>query len=128
MSLFLCTPKEPRKKIYRHVNTLTDDLIRSALAANSSLVRLSNIVFDHCGSIGPRSLWSLLEHPNSLSVLRVWECQLITDAEKDALKAVITDENLLLYFEWFPFNAVAEASQDVVFEDEDSQDEDEEEG
>ena len=113
-----------KRLLFRHVDTLTDGLLLNALDQNRGLARLGNIVFDHCKNLGPQSLMNLLEHRNSLSVLRVWECERITNSNRDWLKKEIQEQNLVVYFEWFPYNAVVEAMQDVELDDSEEDEED----
>ena len=85
---------------------MSDDLLAAALPL---MLNLCEIVLDHCHNITVASLWCLLEQPNDLSNLHCWQCKQITMEDKKRIESVITDENLYLYFEWYPYIEVEEA-------------------
>ena len=79
---------------------MSDGILASALPL---MLSLCEIVLDHCHNITVASLWCLLEQPNDLSNLHCWQCKQITLEDKKKIESVITDENLFLYFEWYPY-------------------------
>ena len=85
---------------------MSDSLLASAL---SSMLGLREIVLDHCHNITVASLWCLLEQPNDLTNLHCWQCKQIILEDKKRIESVITDENLFLYFEWYPYIEFEEA-------------------
>ena len=67
------------------------------------MLNLSEVVLDHCHGITIATLWCMLEQPNMLSLLRIWHCKQIAKKDKEVIKSVIAEENLFLYFEWYPY-------------------------
>ena len=102
--------------LLKQVGTFSDETMESVLQANR-LLTLENVVLDHCENVTAKTAWKLLEQPNLMRILRIWDCKLVTKKDKDDLKKVIDEENLQLYFEWFPYNEVAEALANLDFED-----------
>ena len=86
------------------------------------MLGLQEIVLDHCDNVTAASLWSLLEQPNDLISIQCWQCKLITTKDKDEIKATIKDENLLVYFEWYPYNEEEEALLEAGYLNIDSED------
>ena len=78
-------------------------------AALPMMLRLQEVVFDHCQNITVASLWHLLEQPNDLTSIQVWQCIQINQNDKDDMKRTIKEENLDVYFEWYPYIEEEEA-------------------
>ena len=107
---------------------LTDELLLEILQLNR-LLMLRNVVIDYCHNVTGRFFWLLLEQPNNLSVLRCWHNKGTDEALKIQIKDVIKDDNLLLYWEWYPYNEYEELldAGQITLEDEYEDEEDEEE-
>jgi len=93
--------------LLQRVGSLTDDLFSMILGMNP-LLTLRNVVIDYCHNVSGKIFWMLLEHPNNLSVMRSWHNKGTTETDKNAIKSVIKEENLLLYWEWYPYNEYEE--------------------
>ena len=108
------------------VGNLNDDLFASILQLNP-LLTLRNVVIDYCHNISERFFWQLLEQPNNLSVMRCWHCKGVSEDFKKQMKDTISDENLSLYWEWYPYNEYEElldAGQIVLDDGDDEEEED----
>jgi len=115
------------KEIYfSRVEALNDGILATALPM---MLRLQEVVFDHCQNITVASLWHLLEQPNDLTSIQCWQCKLINPNEKDEIKRTIKEENLDVYFEWYPYieeeEALLEAGYLNLESDEEESDESE---
>jgi hypothetical protein len=67
------------------------------------MIKLHNMVFDHCQGITSATIWRLLELPNELSVMRCWYCSGVPIETRDSIKKVIREENFTLYWEWYAY-------------------------
>lgn len=90
------------RALFQCVGSITDIFFFEVLDLNPQL-KLENLVFDRCHGISPRLLWRFLQLPNQLSILRCWNCRGITSLDKDEIKSVVREENLCLYWEWYPY-------------------------
>lgn len=79
-----------------------DSFFTSLLEANP-LLSLSSIVIDQCDQVTVAILWRLLEIPNQLRILRCWNCREINDDDRREIKKSVRENNLMLYFEYYPF-------------------------
>ena len=108
------------------VEALNDGILATALPM---MLRLQEVVFDHCQNITVASLWHLLEQPNDLTSIQVWQCIQINQNDKDEIKRTIKEENLDVYFEWYPYieeeEALLEAGYLNLESDEEESDESE---
>ena len=97
------------------------------------LLELRNVVIDYCHNISGRFIWLLLEQPNELRVLRCWHNKGVEEDTKDQVQHVITDDNLMLYWEYYPYNEYEElldAGQITLeneYEEEEEDDDDDDE-
>ena len=82
--------------------SLPDSFFASMLEANP-LLKLSSIVMDQCDQVTAALLWRLLEIPNQLRILRCWNCRQVTDADNKQIRRSVRENNLSLYFEYYPF-------------------------
>ena len=103
------------------VYCVSDSLLALALPM---ILSLQEIVLDHCDNITVASLWGLLEQPNDLTSLQCWQCKQINSKDKDVIKSTIAEENLSVYFEWYPYLEAEEALLEVGYLNIDSEDED----
>ena len=114
--------------LLQRVGNLNDDLFSKILQYNP-LLTLKNVVVDYCHNISSRFLWQLLEQPNMLSILRCWHCKGISSKEEsEQITQTIKEENLQLYWEWYPYNEYEEllnAGQINLDDDDDEEDEEE---
>ena len=115
------------KDIYfSRVEALNDGILANALPM---MLRLQEVVFDHCQNITVASLWHLLEQPNDLTSIQCWQCKQINQNDKDEIKRTIKEENLEVYFEWYPYieeeEALLEAGYLNLESDEEESDESE---
>ena len=115
------------KDIYfSRVEALNDGILANALPM---MLRLQEVVFDHCQNITVASLWHLLEQPNDLTSIQCWQCKQINQNGKDEIKRTIKEENLEVYFEWYPYieeeEALLEAGYLNLESDEEESDESE---
>ena len=83
-------------------------------------------MIDYCHNISERFFWQLLEQPNNLSVMRCWHCKGVSEEFKKQMKDTISDENLSLYWEWYPYNEYEELldAGQIVLDDGDDEEED----
>lgn len=109
---------------YFRIDALSDTLLTTALPL---MLKLREVVLDHCHGVTIDTLWCMLEQPNMLSMLCVWYCKQIVQKDKEEIKAVIADENLSLSFEWHPYTEAEEALLEAGHLDIDSAEEDSEE-
>ena len=107
--------------LLQRIGNLTDDLVTSILQVNQ-LLSLRNLVFDYCHSVTVASFWALLLQPNNLGVMRCWHCKGVTEADKHAIKKVIKDENILLYWEWYPYSEYEELYEAGQIPDDEGED------
>jgi hypothetical protein len=82
--------------------TFSDSFFFTLLLSNP-LLQLSNAVFDQCDQITVALMWKLLEIPNQLRILRCWNCRLVTDGDQKSIKKAAHEENLTLYWEYYPY-------------------------
>ena len=105
---------------------MNDGILAAALPM---MLRLQEVVFDHCQNITVASLWHLLEQPNDLTSIQVWQCIQVNQNDKDEIKRTIKEENLDVYFEWYPYieeeEALLEAGYLNLESDEEESDENE---
>ena len=93
--------------LLQRIANLTDELFMEVLSLNR-LLQLRNVVLDYCHNITGRFIWLLLEQPNKLSVLRCWHNKGVEEDVKFQVKEVVKDDNLMLYWEWYPYNEYEE--------------------
>jgi len=98
----LIPPRRLRHLLFQGVQAVTDDLLADVWAVNPTL-DAANVVFDRCHGFTANSLWRLLELPNDLRILRCWHCKQVGQDDKNAIRDVIADNNLTLYWEWYPW-------------------------
>ena len=106
------------------VDALHDGILATALPM---MLGLQEIVLDHCQNITVSSLWYLLEQPNDLTSIQCWQCKQIYQNDKDEIKRTIKEENLSVYFEWYPYNEAEEALLEAGYLNLESEDEESEE-
>lgn len=107
--------------LLQRIGNLTDEVFADILKINP-LLTLRNAVIDYCHNITGRLFWMLLEQPNCLSVLRCWHCKGVTEQDKLDIKACIRDDNLLLYWEWYPYIEYEELLEAGLIPSEDEED------
>ena len=93
--------------LLQRIGNLTDDLFKEILQMNR-LLTLRNVVIDYCHNITGRLFWMLLEQPNKLNLLRSWHNKGVQEDTKDSIRNVIKDENLNIYWEYYPYNEYEE--------------------
>ena len=106
------------------VDALNDGILATALPM---MLRLQEVVFDHCQNITVSSLWYLLQQPNDLISIQCWQCKLINQSDKDEIKRTIKEENLSVYFEWYPYIEAEEALLEAGYLNLESEDEESDE-
>lgn len=111
--------------LLQRIGNLTDQLFAEILQMNP-LLSLRNIVIDYCHNVTSRLFWQLLETPNNLSVMRCWHCKGVNIQDKTDIKSVIKDDNLLLYWEWYPYNEYEELLEAGLIPDDDDEEEEDE--
>ncbi len=110
--------------LLQRIGNLTDELVASILEVNRML-DLRNVVIDYCHNVTVATMWAFLLQPNNLGVMRSWHCKGVTMEDKLAVKKVIQDENLMLYWEWFPYNEYEELLEaGLIPEDDDDEEAD----
>ena len=114
--------------LLQRIGNLTDELLMEILQFNR-LLKLRNVVIDYCHQVTGRFFWQLLEQPNHLSVLRCWHNKGVEEGLKIQIKDVIKDDNLVLYWEWYPYNEYEELldAGQITLEDEYGDEEEEDE-
>jgi hypothetical protein len=112
--------------LLQRIGNLTDQLIASVLALNP-LLTLRNVVIDYCHNVTISLFWQLLQQPNELSVLRCWHSKGVTMEDKTVIKDTVKEENLSLYWEWYPYNEYEELMESGHIVEDDSTSGDEEE-
>ena len=113
--------------LLQRIGNINDDLFASILQLNP-LLSLRNVVVDYCHNVTERFLWLLLEQPNNLEVLRCWHCKGVPEEAKKKIRQTVSDENLQLYWEWYPYNEYEElldAGQIVLDDTSEGEEEDE---
>lgn len=100
--------------VLQRVDTLSDDLLQEATEANPRLSHLQTLTLDSCHGITAKALWGLLAEPNDLMILRCWHCRNVHLKDSAKIKAAIKDNNLLLYFDWFPPSIDPEVEQELL--------------
>ena len=113
------TDEISKHKTCFRIDVLSDSLLAAALPL---MLGLQEIVLDHCDNVTAASLWSLLEQPNDLISLQCWQCKLITPKDRDEIRATIKEENLSVYFEWYPYSEEEEALLEAGYLNIDSED------
>ena len=103
---------------------MNDGILATALPM---MLGLQEIVLDHCQSVTVSSLWYLLEQPNDLTSIQCWQCKQIYQNDKDEIKRTIKEENLSVYFEWYPYNEAEEALLEAGYLNLESEEEESEE-
>ena len=103
---------------------MNDGILATALP---TMLRLQEVVFDHCQNITVSSLWYLLQQPNDLISIQCWQCKLINQSDKDEIKRTIKEENLSVYFEWYPYIEAEEALLEAGYLNLESEDEESDE-
>ncbi len=100
----LCPAKHLRRILLQNFvhRSFDDAFFLSVLRANP-LIKLENAVIDQCDEITSALLWKLLEIPNQLKILRCWNCRLVTDSDQKSIKKSVREENLALYWEYYPY-------------------------
>ena len=113
--------------LLQRIGNINDDLFASILQLNP-LLSLRNVVVDYCHNVTERFLWLLLEQPNNLEVLRCWHCKGVPEEAKKKIRQTVSDENLQLYWEWYPYNEYEELldAGQIVLDDTSEGEEDEE--
>ena len=79
------------------------DSFFTSLLESNPLLNLVNIVIDQCDQVTAAILWRLLEIPNQLRILRCWNCREVNDEDGRQIKRSVRENNLTLYFEYYPF-------------------------
>ena len=112
--------------LLQRIANLTDELLMEVLSMNR-LLQLRNVVIDYCHNISGRFIWLLLEQPNNLAVLRCWHNKGVDEETKDQVQDVITDDNLILYWEYYAYNEYEELldAGQIILENEYEEEEDE---
>lgn len=113
--------------LLQRIANLTDEVLMEVLSMNR-LLELRNVVIDYCHNISGRFIWLLLEQPNELRVLRCWHNKGVEEDTKDQVQHVITDDNLMLYWEYYPYNEYEELldAGQITLENEYEEEEEEE--
>ena len=108
--------------LLQRIANLTDDIMMQIIQMNP-LLSLRNMVIDYCHNITGKALWMFLEQPNILSVLRCWHCKGVTEDDKYRIRDVIKDNNLVLYWEWYPYSEYEELFEAGLIPEDDDDDE-----
>ena len=119
LNLIFNTDEISKHKTCFRIDVLSDSLLAAALPL---MLGLQEIVLDHCDNVTAASLWSLLEQPNDLISLQCWQCKLTTPKDRDEIRATIKEENLSVYFEWYPYSEEEEALLEAGYLNIDSED------
>ncbi|XP_071439058.1 uncharacterized protein [Hetaerina americana] len=93
--------KNMKNLLFKGVGILTDEMFRTIWKVNP-MRHLSHLTLDHCHGITNATVHFILDADNELTMLRIWSCYRITKEAKNYITHRIMDENMDIYFDWFP--------------------------
>jgi len=80
-----------------------DDILWTQVISKNNLTSLVSLTLDQCHSISGEYIAEMIDQTNSLQILNIWSCKLITSLHKEIMKKTINRENYDMYFRCLPY-------------------------